>query len=93
MHGYSDLGVSHLHMHIISSDLCSPSLKNKKHYNSFHPKLGFFLHLDDVLEWFDGVDSHYQMVKMPVTRYTIKTDSAYRFKGVSIAHIPIRTIV
>lgn len=70
MDGYSDLGVSHVHMHIISSDLCSPSLKNKKHYNSFHPKLGFFLHLNDVLEWFDGVDSHHQMVIKPIARYT-----------------------
>ncbi|KAL8281116.1 hypothetical protein RQP46_006474 [Phenoliferia psychrophenolica] len=40
----------HVHLHIISSDLISPKLKNKKHYNSFHPKLGFFLHLDDVID-------------------------------------------
>jgi hypothetical protein len=57
-----------VHLHVISSDLISPKLKNKKyarflrfedfsltassgrHYNSFHPKLGFFLHLEDVLE-------------------------------------------
>ena len=44
---------SHLHLHVISSDLCSPSLRQKKHYNSFHPKLGFFLHIDEVLSWFD----------------------------------------
>lgn len=50
---------SHLHLHIISSDLVSPSLKNKKHYNSFHPTAGFFLHLDDVLEWFEGDGSHH----------------------------------
>jgi len=29
-------------------------MKNKKHYNSFHPKLGFFLHIQEVLEWFDA---------------------------------------
>jgi len=46
--------LSHLHLHVISSDLCSPGLKQKKHYNSFHPKLGFFLHIDKVLSWFDG---------------------------------------
>lgn len=45
---------SHLHLHVVSSDLCSPTLKHKKHYNSFHPKLGFFLHVDDVLSWFEG---------------------------------------
>ncbi|KAK4702895.1 aprataxin, partial [Phenoliferia sp. Uapishka_3] len=42
----------HVHLHVIStppSDLISPKLKNKKHYNSFHPKLGFFLHLDEVI--------------------------------------------
>ena len=44
---------SHIHMHIISEDLCSKNLKTKKHYNSFHPSLGFFLLLDDVLSWFD----------------------------------------
>jgi len=50
----------HLHLHVISSDLNSPSLKNKKHYNSFHPGLGYFLHLDDVLEWFEAVESHWK---------------------------------
>jgi len=42
-----------LHLHVISSDLCSQGLRQKKHYNSFHPKLGFFLHIDEVLSWFD----------------------------------------
>jgi len=46
--------LSHLHLHVVSSDLCSQTLKHKKHYNSFHPKLGFFLHVDDVLSWFEG---------------------------------------
>lgn len=45
--------LSHLHLHVVSSDLCSPTLKHKKHYNSFHPKLGFFLHMNDVLSWFE----------------------------------------
>ncbi|KAF8333956.1 HIT-like domain-containing protein [Cantharellus anzutake] len=49
-----------LHLHIISSDLCSDSLKNKKHYNSFHPSLGFFLHLDDVLSWFDLTEAEFR---------------------------------
>ncbi|ORY89390.1 hypothetical protein BCR35DRAFT_317308 [Leucosporidium creatinivorum] len=40
----------HVHMHVISSDMISDRLKNKKHYNSFHPTLGLFLHYDDVLE-------------------------------------------
>ncbi|KZV64348.1 HIT-like protein [Peniophora sp. CONT] len=50
--------MEHLHLHVISADLTSPSLKNKKHYNSFKPGHGFFLPLDDVLEWFDGSHEH-----------------------------------
>ncbi|KJA20211.1 hypothetical protein HYPSUDRAFT_142540 [Hypholoma sublateritium FD-334 SS-4] len=55
----------HLHLHVLSADLCSDKLKHKKHYNSFHPKLGFFLHLDDVLSWFDAEPTYYEhMVSM-----------------------------
>ncbi|KAJ3486610.1 hypothetical protein NLI96_g4134 [Meripilus lineatus] len=54
--------MEHLHLHVISADLCSPSMKVKKHYNSFHPKLGFFLSLDDVLSWFDATPSYFQTV-------------------------------
>ncbi|KDQ60763.1 hypothetical protein JAAARDRAFT_31735 [Jaapia argillacea MUCL 33604] len=62
--------MEHLHLHVISSDLVSPSLKNKKHYNSFHPKLGFFLHLDDVLSWFDTDPSFYtRMSKLEKSEY------------------------
>ncbi|KII88600.1 hypothetical protein PLICRDRAFT_698957 [Plicaturopsis crispa FD-325 SS-3] len=51
--------MEHMHLHVISDDLVSERLKNKKHYNSFHPKLGFFLHLEDVLSWFDAEPSYY----------------------------------
>lgn len=71
--------MDHLHMHIISSDLCSPSLKNKKHYNSFHPDLGFFIHLNDVLSWLDGDDAYYEtMSKLPESQYEpiLKSDLA-----------------
>ncbi|KAL5489856.1 HNT3_3 [Sanghuangporus weigelae] len=52
--------MDHIHLHVISEDLCAPGLKTKKHYNSFHPKLGFFLHIDDVLSWFEegNAESH-----------------------------------
>jgi aprataxin len=53
----------HIHLHVISSDLCSPSLKHKKHYNSFHPKLGFFLHVNEVLSWFDAKPSFFDSVR------------------------------
>ena len=53
----------HLHLHVLSADLYSPRMKLKKHYNSFHPKLGFFLHLSDVLSWFDADPSYYQTVR------------------------------
>ncbi len=42
--------VSRLHLHVISSDLMSPSLKTKKHYQSFHPTHGFFIPLTDVID-------------------------------------------
>ncbi|KAG9127505.1 hypothetical protein FRC07_012914 [Ceratobasidium sp. 392] len=45
--------MDHVHLHILSSDLCAPALKKKHHYNSFRPDLGFFLHLEDVLGWFE----------------------------------------
>lgn len=54
--------MEHLHLHVISSDLCSPKLKTKKHYNSFHPKLGFFQHLSDVQSWFDADQSYFEMM-------------------------------
>jgi aprataxin len=38
-------------------------MKNKKHYNSFHPKHGFFLHLDEVMSWFDAEPSYYETVR------------------------------
>ena len=52
----------HLHLHVLSSDLCSPSMKQKKHYNSFHPKTGFFLDIDKVLSWFDAEPSYFASV-------------------------------
>ncbi|KAF9532911.1 hypothetical protein CPB83DRAFT_806534 [Crepidotus variabilis] len=51
--------MAHLHLHVLSADLCSEKLKVKKHYNSFHPKLGFFLHLDEVLSWLDAAPSFF----------------------------------
>ena len=46
----------------MSNDLCSEKMKHKKHYNSFHPKLGFFLHLHEVLSWFDAEPSYFERV-------------------------------
>jgi aprataxin len=39
-----------VHVHVISDDLVSDRLKNKKHYQSFHPTQGFWLDLDHVLQ-------------------------------------------
>lgn len=50
-HTYVQPHLRHLHLHVISDDLTSPSLKNKKHYNSFRPDLGFFVPLGDVQQW------------------------------------------
>ncbi|KAI0807548.1 hypothetical protein C8Q74DRAFT_1228002 [Fomes fomentarius] len=45
--------LEHLHLHIISDEFRGQYMKNKKHLNSFHPRLGFFLHIDEVLSWFE----------------------------------------
>jgi aprataxin len=58
-----------MHLHVLSADLCSDRMKNKKHYNSFHPKLGFFLDVDEVLSWFDAEPSYYQHVRLSSTAY------------------------
>lgn len=42
--------MEHVHLHIISSDLVSERLKNKKHYLSFHPSHGFWLPLEQIEE-------------------------------------------
>ncbi|KAG9042628.1 hypothetical protein FS837_010612 [Tulasnella sp. UAMH 9824] len=60
----------HVHLHVISSDYVSPSLKTKKHWNSFSPKLGFFLELKDVLEWFQLPDDAFKKrASLPESRY------------------------
>ncbi|KAF8628452.1 hypothetical protein AX15_003967 [Amanita polypyramis BW_CC] len=60
----------HLHLHVLSADLCSEKMKNKKHYNSFHPKLGFFLDIDTVISWFDATQSsRNSMVNTKPTRF------------------------
>ncbi|GJE86923.1 HIT-like domain-containing protein [Phanerochaete sordida] len=51
--------LKHLHLHVMSADLCSDAMKIKKHYNSFHPQRGFFLHLHEVLSWFEAEPSFY----------------------------------
>ncbi|KAK7014911.1 HIT-like protein [Favolaschia claudopus] len=64
------IDIRHLHLHVLSDDLLSDRMKNKKHYNSFHPKLGFFLDIDEVLSWFDAEDSYYKsMAKLDPKHY------------------------
>ena len=60
----------HIHLHIMSADLCSPAMKNKKHYNSFHPKRGFFIPLSDVQEWQDAEPSYFATVSLVVDKAT-----------------------
>ncbi|KAG1734946.1 uncharacterized protein EDB91DRAFT_577812 [Suillus paluster] len=62
--------MEHLHLHVLSADMYSPRMKLKKHYNSFHPGLGFFLHLKDVISWFDAEPSYYgRMAKLDRSQY------------------------
>jgi len=65
--------MEHVHLHVISNDLCAKGMKDKKHYNSFHPKLGFFLPLEEVIDWFDSVDEYYmRMARLPESEYAPK---------------------
>ncbi|KAK7693437.1 hypothetical protein QCA50_003005 [Cerrena zonata] len=52
----------HLHLHVLSADLCSPAMKIKKHYNSFHPKVGFFQSIDEILSWFAAEPSYFSTI-------------------------------
>ncbi|TFY55641.1 hypothetical protein EVJ58_g8119 [Rhodofomes roseus] len=54
--------MEHIHLHVLSADLCSPAMKNKKHYNSFHPARGFFIPLSDVQEWVEAEPSYFAMI-------------------------------
>ena len=63
---FNDATQRHLHLHVISSDLTAPALKTKRHYNTFSPRVGFFVPLDEVLSWFndDAVPQQRQLAKV-----------------------------
>lgn len=44
-------------------------MKNKKHYNSFRPKRGFFVSLSDVQEWLEAEPSYFATVSGPPKPY------------------------
>ena len=66
----------HIHLHVMSADLCSPAMKNTKHYNSFHPKRGFFISLSDVQEWLEAEPSYFATVSLLVDTITSREVSA-----------------
>ncbi|KAI0079891.1 HIT-like protein [Panus rudis PR-1116 ss-1] len=83
--------MEHLHLHVLSADLCSVSMKHKKHYNSFHPKLGFFQDIDEVLSWFDAEPSYYASVtKLEKSRYEalLKSDLSCFYCGEPMKNMP-----
>jgi aprataxin len=43
-------------LHVISSDLTAQALKTKRHYNSFSPRVGFFIPLTEVRSWIENPD-------------------------------------
>jgi hypothetical protein len=55
---------SALHLHVISSDLCGVGLTQLKYYNGFNPDLGFFLPIDEVLEWCEPRNPIYRQVSV-----------------------------
>ncbi|KLO13511.1 HIT-like protein [Schizopora paradoxa] len=60
--------MDHIHLHVISNDFHADGLKTRKHINSFtpNPEVGYFLKLDDVLEWFEAVPEIYEMQIKPI---------------------------
>ena len=56
-----DRDIRHLELHVVSRDLIG-KYRNPIQYNSFHPDLGYFLHLQDVLDYFDAVESSWLQV-------------------------------
>ncbi|GAA6007033.1 hypothetical protein JCM10207_009177 [Rhodosporidiobolus poonsookiae] len=76
----------HVHLHVISSDLISPKLKNKKHYNSFNPDAGFFLHLSDIIE---GVEQGSLRLQPPKTyEALLKDDLVSIYTNATFPNIP-----
>ncbi|THH33854.1 hypothetical protein EUX98_g276 [Antrodiella citrinella] len=62
--------MEHIHLHVISADMVSSSMKNKKHYNSFIPKGDFFLTLKDVSEWLEAQPSFFRkMAELKSSEY------------------------
>ena len=56
------MSVRYLHMHVMSTDLAGEGMKHSKHFFSFLPEYGSFLPIDEVLDWFDVVESRYEKV-------------------------------
>ncbi|PFH54409.1 hypothetical protein AMATHDRAFT_72895 [Amanita thiersii Skay4041] len=76
----------HLHLHVLSADMCSERMKNKKHYNSFHPELGFFLDIDTVLSWFD--ETSLPILPSPSYEKLLKTPLSCFHCGKETSNIP-----
>ncbi|KAJ3062029.1 hypothetical protein HDU98_002062 [Podochytrium sp. JEL0797] len=69
--------MAHLHMHVISDDMVSPFLKNKKHWNSFTSR--FFIPLEDVVEKIKekgsieiNIEEYEQLLKGPLVCHKCK---------------------
>ncbi|TBU65786.1 HIT-like domain-containing protein [Dichomitus squalens] len=61
--------LEHIHLHIMSTEFRGEYMRSKKHLNSFHPTVGFFIHLDDVLSWFDpGVEPTWFAMKSDIVK-------------------------
>ncbi|BGP16410.1 hypothetical protein JCM10213_004034 [Rhodosporidiobolus nylandii] len=78
--------MKHVHLHVISGDLISPKLKNKKHYNSFHPTLGFFLPLADVLKGVE--DGSFKLKPAKTYEALLKEDLVSFYDQKTYANIP-----
>ncbi|KAL5489855.1 HNT3_2 [Sanghuangporus weigelae] len=55
-----DPSYRYLHLHVMSDDLCGSYMKQPRHFFSFHPEHEQFIHLDEVLSWFEIVEERFQ---------------------------------
>ncbi|CAK9781015.1 HIT-like protein [Cutaneotrichosporon oleaginosum] len=78
----------HLHLHVISDDLCHPSLKTKKHYNSFRPDLGFLVSLRQVRGWIDAGEARARAETLPAKEALLKAPLTCFKCGKAAASMP-----
>ncbi|TIB70272.1 hypothetical protein E3Q24_03098 [Wallemia mellicola] len=77
-----------IHLHVMSNDLISDRLKNKKHYNSFHPGKGFFIHFDDVCKAVENGTKEQLRSSLKAKEVLLKDPLQSHYNGKIYTNIP-----